>query len=144
MQSLSCNRENCCYFAYALKGIVFGSLKGCCWCSVTKSCLTLPLHGLQDARLLCPPISPGVCLNSCPLKMWCYVTISSSAIPFSFCLQSIPASGSFPMIWFFIKGDQSIGASCHPKYTNSSYSLMSENSNPIKTWGKGLAWWSRG
>ena len=39
--------------------------------------------------------SPRVCLNSCPLSQWCYPTISSSAVPFSSCLQSSPASGSF-------------------------------------------------
>ena len=45
-------------------------------CSVAKSCLTLRPHGLQYARLLCPPLSPGVCSNSCPLRWWCYLTIS--------------------------------------------------------------------
>ena len=51
-------------------------------------------HGLQHTRLLCPPVSPRVCLNLCPLSPWCYVTILS-AIPFSFCFQSFPASGLF-------------------------------------------------
>ena len=37
-------------------------------------------------------------------------TISSSAIPFSSCLQSFPASGSFPMSWLFASGGQSTGA----------------------------------
>ena len=60
--------------------------------SVTKSCVTLQLHGLQHARLQCPSRSPRVCSNSCPLSRWCYLTISSSATPFSFCLQSLPAS----------------------------------------------------
>ena len=54
-------------------------------------------HGLQHARLLCPPLSPGVCANSCPLSLWCYLTISSSATPYLSCPQSFPASGSFPM-----------------------------------------------
>ena len=40
----------------------------------------------------------------------CHPTISSSVIPFS-CLQSVPASGSFPMKWLFTSGGQSIGAS---------------------------------
>jgi len=66
---------------------------------------------LQRARLLCPPLSPGVCSNPCPLTQGCYLTISSSATPFSFCLQYFPASGSFPMSWLFVSGDQSIGAS---------------------------------
>ena len=45
-----------------------------------------------------------------PLSQWCYLTISSSD-PFSFCLQSFPASGSFLMSWLFPSGGQSIGAS---------------------------------
>ena len=59
--------------------------------------LFLGPHGLQHMRLPCPSLSPGVCSNSCPLSRWCYLTISSSAAPFSFCLQSFPAPGSFPM-----------------------------------------------
>ena len=49
--------------------------------------------------------------NSCSLSPWCYPTISSSVVPFSSCLQSFPASGSFPMSWFFTSGGQSIGVS---------------------------------
>ena len=51
--------------------------------------------------------SPRVCSNSCPLSQWYYLTISSSAAPFSFCLQSFPASGSFPVSWLFTSGGQS-------------------------------------
>ena len=73
---------------------------------------TLQLYGLQHARLPCPSISPRVCSNSCPLNQWCHPTISSSVAPFSSCLQSFPASGSFPMYWrLFTSGGQSIGAS---------------------------------
>ena len=54
-------------------------------------------HGLQHSRLLCPSLSPGVCSNSCPLSQWCYLTISSSVVPFSSCPQSFPASRSFLM-----------------------------------------------
>ena len=68
-------------------------------------------HGLQHTRLPYPSLSPRVCSNSCPLSWWCYLIISSSVIPFSFCLQSFPVSGSFPMSWFFASGGQSIGAS---------------------------------
>jgi len=68
-------------------------------------------HGLQHARLLCPPLSPGVCSDSCPLSWWCYLTISSSAAPFSFCLQSFPASGSFPMSQLFAWGGPNIEVS---------------------------------
>ena len=52
-------------------------------------------HGLKHARLLYPPPSPRLCSNSCSLSQWCYLTISSSVTPFSFCLQSFPASVQF-------------------------------------------------
>ena len=55
--------------------------------------------------------SPGVCSNSCPLHQWCHPTISSSVISFFFCLQSFPASGSFPMSQLVALGGQSSGAS---------------------------------
>ena len=54
--------------------------------------------GLKHSRLLWSSRSPRICSNSCPLSQWCYLTISSSATPFSFCLQSFPASGSFPAL----------------------------------------------
>ena len=72
---------------------------------------SLQPHGLQSARLPYPSPSPGACSNSCPSNWWCYPTISSSVIPFSSCLQSFPASGSFPMSQFFASGGESIGAS---------------------------------
>ena len=53
----------------------------------------------------------GVCSDSCLLSQWCYLTISSSAIPFSFCLQSSLALGSFPMSRLFASGGQNIEAS---------------------------------
>ena len=71
---------------------------------------SLPLHGLQHARLPCPSPTPRAYSNSCPLCWWCHPTISSS-VPLSSSLQSFPASGSFPMIWFFATGGQSIGVS---------------------------------
>ena len=55
--------------------------------------------------------SLGACSDSCPLGWWCYLTISSAVTPFSSCLQSFPASGSFPMGRLFAPGGQSIGAS---------------------------------
>ena len=79
-------------------------------CSVAQSCPTLQPHGLQYTRLLCPPLSPRVCSNSCPLSQWCYLTISSSATPF-FCFLSFPASGSSAMSQLLASGGQSIGAS---------------------------------
>ena len=68
-------------------------------------------HELQHARLICPPLSPGVCWSSSPLSRWCYPTVSSSATLFSFCLQFFPASGSFPVYWLFASGGQVIGPS---------------------------------
>ena len=68
-------------------------------------------HGLQHARLPCPSPIPRAYANSCPLSQWCHPTISSSVVPFSSCLQSFPASGSFPMSQFFLSGGQSIGIS---------------------------------
>ena len=68
-------------------------------CSVMS--YSLRLHGLQYARLPCPSPPPRAYSNSCPLILWCHPTISSSAVPFSSCLQSLPASGSFPMSQFF-------------------------------------------
>ena len=67
-------------------------------------------HGLQHTRPLVPHQLP-VYSNSCPLSQWCHPTISSSVIPFASCLQSFPASGSFPMSQFFASGGQSIGVS---------------------------------
>ena len=66
-------------------------------------------HGLQHARLPCPSPIPGACSNSCPSSWRYHPTISSSVIPFSSCLQSFSASGSFPMSQFFASGGQSIG-----------------------------------
>ena len=68
-------------------------------------------HGLQHARLPSPSLSPRVCSNLCTLGRWCHPTISSSVIPFSFCLQSFPASGSFPVSRLFASGGQSVEAS---------------------------------
>ena len=66
---------------------------------------------IAAARLPCPSPSPRACSNSCPSSQWCHPTISFSVIPFSSCLQSFPASGSFPMSQFFTTGGQSIGVS---------------------------------
>ena len=78
-------------------------------CSVVSS--SLQLFGLQHARPPCPSPSPGACSNSCPLSQGCHPTISSSIIPFSSCLQSFPASGSFLMSRLLAWGGQSIGVS---------------------------------
>ena len=68
-------------------------------------------HRLQRASLPCPSPSPGVCSNSCQLSRWCHPAISSSVVPFSSCLQSFPASGSFPMSQLFTSGGQRIAVS---------------------------------
>ena len=75
---------------------------------------SLQPQGLQHTRLPCPSPTPGACSTSCPSSQWCHPTISSSIISFSSCLQSFPASGSFPMSQFFTSGGQSIGASISP------------------------------
>ena len=66
---------------------------------------------MEHCRPPCPTPTLGVYSNSCPLSWWCYPTISSSVIPFSSCLQSFPASESFPVSQFFASGGQSIGVS---------------------------------
>ena len=68
-------------------------------CSVMSD--SLRPHGLQHARLPCLSPTPGAYSNSCPSSQWCHPTISSTVVPFSSCLQSFPASGSFPMSQFF-------------------------------------------
>ena len=81
-------------------------------------------HGLQHPRPPCPSPTPRACSNSCPLSRWCHPTISSSVIPFSSCLQSFPATGSFQMSQFFASDAQSIGVS-------ASASILPMN---IKDW----------
>ena len=68
-------------------------------------------HGLQHTWLPSPSPIPGACSDSCPSSRWCHPTISSSVVPFSSCLQSLPTSWSFPMSQFFALGGQSIGVS---------------------------------
>ena len=68
-------------------------------------------RGLQHARIPCPSSIPRACSNSCPLRQWWRPTVSSSVVPFSACLQSFPASGSFPMSQFITSGGQNIGVS---------------------------------
>ena len=72
---------------------------------------SLPPHGLQHARPPCPSPTPRVYPNTRPLSQWCHPTISSSVAPFSFCLQSFPASGSFQVSQLFALGGQRIGVS---------------------------------
>jgi len=78
-------------------------------CSVVSN--SLRPYGLQHTRLPYPSPSPRACSNSCPSSQRCHPIISSSVVPFSSCLQSFLASGSFPMSWLFPSGGESIGAS---------------------------------
>ena len=82
-------------------------------------------HGLQHTRLLCPSQSSGVFSSSCPFHRWCHPAISSSVTLFSFCLQSSPASGSFPMSQQFTSGGQCVRASASilPKSTQGWFPL---------------------
>ena len=68
-------------------------------------------HESQHARPPCALPAPGIYSDSCPLSQWCHPAISSSVVPFSSCLQSFPASGSFPMSQLFTSGGQNIGVS---------------------------------
>ena len=89
-------------------------------------------------QISCPSPSPRVCSNSCPLSQRCHPTISSSVVPFSSCLQSFAASGSFPVCQLFASGGQSIAVS-------ASASVL-----PVNTQGwfllglTGLIWLSKG
>ena len=79
---------------------------------------SLQPHELQHSRPPYPSPTPRVYSNSCPLSWWCHPTISSSIVPFSSCLQSFPASGSFQ------------GVSSHirwPKYWSFSFSISPFN-----------------
>jgi len=72
---------------------------------------SLQPHELQHSRPPCPSPTAAVYPHSCPLSLWCHLTISFSVVPFSSCLQSFPTSGSFQMSQFFASGGQIIGAS---------------------------------
>ena len=76
-------------------------------------------HGLRHTRLLSPPLSEGACSNSSLSNCWCYPTISSSVATFSSYPQSLPASGSFPMSWLFVSGDQ--------RYWSFSFTISPSN-----------------
>ena len=103
---LSCDKANINQGIWVLTLII----NCCCCCSLSRVQLFVtPLTAAPQAS--CPSLSPGVCSNSCPLWQWCHPTISSSVIPFSSCLPSFPALGSFPMSWLFSSGGQSTGAS---------------------------------
>ena len=92
----------CSLLTYQLRSVQF---------SLSLMSDSLQPHGLQYTRLPCPSPAPGTCSNTCSLSQWCHPTISFCVVPFSPCLQSFPASRSFPVTQFFASGGQSIGAS---------------------------------
>ena len=90
-------------------------------------------HGLQHCQA---SLSITNFPNSCPSSRWCHPTISSSVVPFSSCLQSSPASGSFPMTQFFTSGDQSIGSSASAISPSNEYSgLISVRTDSLQSKG---------
>ena len=96
-------------------------------CSVVSD--SLWPHESQHARLPCPSPTPRVYPNPCPSSQWCHPTISSSVVPFSSCLQSFPASGSFQMSQLFTSGDQSIRVSA-----STSVLPMNTQNWPLLGW----------
>ena len=86
-------------------------------CSVARLCPTL--CNPMDCSTAGPPVphrSPQICPSSCPLRWWCHPAISSSDALFSFCPQSFPALGTFPMS--HIKW---------PKYWSFSFTISPSN-----------------
>ena len=99
-QSVGCNWATCTSLHIPLK---FTEVQFSC--SVVSD--SLQPHKLQHTRPPCPLPTPRVHSNSCPSSQWCHPAISSSVVPFSSCLQSLPASESFPMSQLFTWGGQS-------------------------------------
>ena len=105
-------------------------------CSVVSD--SFQPQGLQHTRLPCPSPTPRVCSNSCPLSRLCHTTISSFVVPFS-CLQSFPASGSFPMSQLFTSGGQSIGVSVSVLPVNIQDRFPLRLTSQISLQSKGLS-----
>ena len=76
---------------------------------------------LQHAMPPCPSPTAGVYTNPCSLSRWCHPSISSSVIPLSYCPESFPASGSFPMSQLAIRW---------PKYWSFSFNISPSNEHP--------------
>ena len=97
-------------------------------------------HESQHARPPCPSPSPRVHSDSRPSSPWCRPAISSSVVPFSSCLQSLPASESFPMSQLFTWGGQSTGASVLASFLpKKSQGWSSEWTGCISLQSKGLS-----
>ena len=88
-------------------------------------------HEPQYTSPPCPSPTPGVHPNPCPLSPWCHPTISSSVVPFPSCLQSFPASGSFPVSQLFTSGGQD-SEKAHLKLNIQKTKIMAFG--PITTW----------
>ena len=109
-------------FSKCTSNVILVAWNWSCWksllllfsCSVMSD--SLRPHELQHTRLPCPSLSARVCSNSCPLSQWCHPTILSSVSLFSYCLQSFPASRSFPMNQLFTLGHQIIVALASVKH----------------------------
>ena len=95
-------------------------------------------HEPQHARPSCPSPTPGVHPNPCPLSWWCHPTVSPSVVPFSSCLQSFPASGSF-LSWHFTSGGQNIEASASVLPMNIQYWFPLGLTGLISLKSKGLS-----
>ena len=89
-----------------------------------------PWTAAHQASLSIP--IPRACSNSCPSSQWCHPTISSSVIPFSSCLWSFPALGSFLMSWFFASGDQTIGVSASASASASVLPMNMQVQTPFE------------
>ena len=83
---------------------------------------SLQPHELQHTSPPCPSSTPRVHPNSCALSRSCHPTISSSVVPFSSSLQSLPASGFF--------SNESALHMRWPKYWSFSLSISPSNEHP--------------
>ena len=139
MQSTSCKMSG--WMKYKLESRLMGKISVTSdmwltpplWQKVKRNCAVI--HGvaksqtrlndwteLKHTRPPCPSPTPRACSNSCPFSWCCHPAISSSVDPFSSCLQSFPASGSFQMSQFFASGGQS---------TRASVSVLPMNSHDL-------------
>ena len=90
---------------------------------------SLQPHELQHARSPCPSPTPGVHPNPCPSSQWCHSTVSSFVVPFSSCLPSFPASGSFLMSQFFASNESAL-RSRWARYWSFSFNISPSNEHP--------------
>ena len=95
---------------------------------------SLLYQGQLPTRHPCPSPSPRVCPSSRSLHCWCHPAISSYDALFSFCPQSFPASGNFPMSCLFASDDQSPGASA----STSALPVNIQGWSHLKLLSKGL------